>query len=44
MPTMPVSTAYPQNKDKKARGRLFGITERRLEVMEMIEYDENTYR
>ena len=41
---MPVNTGYPQNKDKKARGCLFGITDRRLEDMEMIEYDENTYR
>ena len=35
---------YPQNKDKKAQGWLFGIAARRLEDMEMIEYDNSGSR
>ena len=35
---------YPQNKDKNARGWLFGIAARRLEDMDMIEYDNSGSR
>ncbi len=35
---------YPQNKDKKAQGWLFGIVARRLEDMDMIEYDNSSSR
>lgn len=35
---------YPQNKDKGARGWLFGIAARRLEDMNMIEYDNSGSR
>ncbi|MCK4827322.1 hypothetical protein KA005_66945 [bacterium] len=35
---------YPQNKDKSARGWLFGIAARRLEDMGMIEYENSGSR
>ncbi|MBI9083505.1 MAG: hypothetical protein JEZ11_07900 [Desulfobacterales bacterium] len=35
---------YPQNKDKSARGWLFGIAARRLEDVGMIEYDNSGTR
>ena len=38
------ASEYPQNKDKPARGWLFGIAARRLEDMDMIEYDNSGSR
>ncbi len=35
---------YPQNKDKPARGWLFGIAARRLEDIDLIEYDNSQSR
>lgn len=35
---------YPQNKDKPARGWLFGIVARRLEDLDLIEYDNSGSR
>ncbi len=35
---------YPQNKDRNARGWLFGIAARRLEDLGMIEYDNSGSR
>jgi hypothetical protein len=37
-------SGYPQNKDKPARGWLFGIAARRLEDMNMIEYNNSEPR
>ncbi len=38
------ASEYPQNKDKPARGWLFGIAARRLEDMDMIEYNNSDSR